>query len=162
MKKPVPEKPAERIRDMSRLTDDDEVLIWRLHQAGKTQVQIAQIVECDQSTVSRALRKLDDTRDLAKTRLHNEALSLVSSAVDGAKRAAKDGKPEAALELLDREEVATRRQSDSGRSVGVSIYLGQPGQAAGPAPVIDLSPLALSAPVPSSPLSLNAGEAVSD
>lgn len=133
--------PENRIRDLSHLSDDDEILVWRLSQAGKTQVQIAQVIGCNQSSVSRALQKLDDTRDLAKLRTHNAALLLAASAVDGAQRAARDGKPEAALELLDRLDVVARKQNDAGRAGMVQVIIGMPGSASGPAPSIDLSPV---------------------
>lgn len=80
-------------------------------------------------------------------------LTAVIDPIDDAKNILREGSPalakriveqadvEESLEVLDRLGVAEKRLNDSSRNVGVNIYLGQPGSAAGPAPVIDLSPV---------------------
>lgn len=130
LQKPIP--------DYSRLSRADEALILKLAEDGRTQTEIAQLIGCSQPTVSDILRDFGDTRILARKRTHNRALDVANAAIEGSIIAANDGKPEAALELLDRLEVAPKRQVDSGKGTQVLIQIGMPGQPAGPDPVIDV------------------------
>ena len=130
----------EPIPDYSRLSRAEEALILKLHHDGQTQTTIAKQLGCAQSTVSRVLTDFSDTRELAKLRTHNRALDIAEAAVNGAIKAASEGKPEAALEIMDRQDVLARKQLDTGRGGNVNIVIGMPEQPAGPKPVFDVSP----------------------
>lgn len=120
--------------------DGRHELMLSLRKQGLTQTEIAQQLNCAQSTVSRVLDDYIDSRELAKRRAHNLALKVVTAAIEGSIVAAADGKPEAALEVADRLGVLEKRQQDSGKGHQVNIVIGMPGQAAGPDPIA-LSPL---------------------
>jgi transcriptional regulator with XRE-family HTH domain len=126
----------ERIRDYSRLTQAEIGLALRLIEAGKTQTQAAEIIGCCQSTISRLVLDFTDTRIAAKARLANASLKVTEAAIEGSVIAAAGGKPEAALEILDRLEVAVKRQPDGGRGSQVNIVIGMPGQPAGHDPIL--------------------------
>ena len=59
-----------------RLTDDQRIAILQLAKAGKTQVEIAQAIGCDQGTVSRWLTACQDTTAQASTYLRGQALRM--------------------------------------------------------------------------------------
>ena len=83
--------PLQCLPDRTRLTDDDKVLILQLASAGKTQVEIAQVVGCDQTTVSRCLTKFSPTTKLAESRAHNLSLKMIESLNRASKAAEKKG-----------------------------------------------------------------------
>jgi len=118
------------IPDFSRLSMADEALILKLHDDGRPQTSIADMVGCSQSTVSLVLRTFADTRLEAKRVLANGARKL-------AERVVNDSDVDQALEVLDRLDVAPKRQQSA--SGGVNILIGMPGQAIGPD--ITLSPV---------------------
>lgn len=122
-----------RITDRSRLTRAEVGALLNLHRAGKTQVEIAQVLGIDQSNVSRWLDKLIDTTEVAKHTLRNGAQKL-------AERVVKHANVEESLEVLDRLDVAPKRQIE-GNGSKVNIVIGMPGQPAGPDPFVNaLSP----------------------
>lgn len=123
--------PAKRIPDHSRLSRTEEILILQLHAEGKTQTAIAQVIGCSQPTVSRVVNDYTDSRVLAKAVLHKNAQAL-------AERVVKHANVEEALEVLERIEVVAPKRQEQ-RAGNVSIVIGMPGQAAGVAPVIDVS-----------------------
>jgi cobalamin biosynthesis protein CbiD len=84
--------------------------------------------------VGRWLSKFDSTVTVARKRGLNRALEVVEAAFDGAVKAAKDGKPEHAMELADRVGAVLKRQAEASSSQ-VQIVIGMPGQPAGPAPI---------------------------
>lgn len=128
------------IPDYSRLTYTEIALALKLREEGFTQVAIAERLQCSQPSLSELFSKFSDTRAIAKLRANNRALKLVDAALDGAERAAKDGKPEAALEVLDRVDVLAKRQVDSSRGSAVQVVVNMPGQHAITADMIDVSP----------------------
>jgi predicted transcriptional regulator len=113
-------KPAERITDYTRLNRAEVGSILKLHEAGKTQVEIAQILGCSQPTVSRWLDELVDTRELAKHTLRSGAEKL-------AERIVKQADVEQALEVLDRLDVAPKKR-DTHLGNAIQIVVNTPGQ----------------------------------
>ena len=128
---PREDKPN-HIRDAKILTLDKQ---------GVTQTLIAQQLGISQATVSRVLDRYVDTRELAKLRLNNSAASLVDRVIE-------DADVEQSLEVLDRIDVAAKRQNDTKNTGGVQVVVLMPGQQGHQPPVIDLSPVtfALDAP----------------
>lgn len=108
----MPAAAQNRIADFSKLSYSDVALILKLRDDGHAQTAIADKVGCSQSTVSRCLQEFTSTIQLAKLKTHNRALELTEAALDGSVKAAKDGKPEAALEVLDRLDVAPKRRDE--------------------------------------------------
>ncbi len=124
---------SERIRDYGRLSRAEVASLLSLSDAGKSQVEIAQILGCDQSNISRWLSKLRPTTDLAKHRLQNAALELTERLIESADA-------EQSLEVLDRLDVLSKKR-DNGAQSGVQVFIGMPSQPIGPDPLtIDLSP----------------------
>lgn len=101
----MPETPntaPECIPARARLDDADKGMIVFLAGKGKTQTEIAQVVGCDQSVVSRWLQKIEPTVDLAKKRAHNLALPAVESlrrSMRSAEKTGKSGPQEALLKM---------------------------------------------------------------
>ena len=124
---------SERIPDRARLTRDEVALLLQLHKAGKTQVEIAQVLGIDQSNVSRWLSKLIDTSELAKHTLKNGANTL-------AERVIAKADVDQSLEVLDRLGVAEKRQERGAVNIFNAVQVGRPGEPIGPDP-IDLSPV---------------------
>jgi transposase len=128
--------------DQSQLSDADKALVLTLAQRDLPQVEIAKIVGCHHSSVSRWLSRFESTVVIAQKRARHRALEVTDAAFDGAVKAAKDGKPEHAMELADRVGAVLKRQVESASSQ-VQIVIGMPGQPAGPAPIfssVSLSP----------------------
>ena len=119
---------AERNTDLSKLTHGEIILALRLHQDGLTQTEIAHRLACHRSTICRLLADYADTRELAKHKMQHGALKL-------AERVIAEADVEQSLEVLDRLEVAPKRQTDTSRS-GVQILIGMPGSPAGPDPLL--------------------------
>ena len=143
-----------RTTDLSKLTDDDKALIYQLAQREMSHREIAQVVGCDHSTVSRWLAKLTPTIDLAKKRAQHRALEVLEAGLDGAIKAARDGSPEHALEVADRLDVLARRERDSGARGGIQVLVLNAGQQTLEPPTIDLSP-ATFASIPADPKALS-------
>lgn len=118
-----------------RLSRATEGLILKLSDEGKTQHQVAQMVGCSQATVSRTLAAFQDTRALAKSHLHNNAIRL-------AERVIKQANVEESLEVLDRLDVAPKKERGGNSHTGVQVIVNMPGQSSSKPPVIDLSPVA--------------------
>lgn len=113
----VPDAAPERIGDFTRLTPADTALILKLKDAGKTQVETAQIIGCSQSAVSRCLAEFFDTRLEAAHILRGGASEL-------AKRIVKKAGPMVALETLRDLEVSQKRAPDQGKGGGVTVVIG--------------------------------------
>lgn len=124
---------AKPIRDRSHLTRSEVALLLKLHEAGKTQVEIAQILGCSQPSVHGWLEKFRDTRTEAIYTARSGAQKLVE-------RVLKQANVEESLEVLDRIDVLPKKQRESSGNQ-LNVIIGMPGQPAGPDPVvIDLSP----------------------
>lgn len=124
------ETALERIPDHTRLSRGDQALILKLREDGRTQVEIAQLVGCHQSSVSRLLQDFSDTRLLARETLRRDAHRFAERVVESAD-------VDQSLEVLDRLEVLPKRQSDS--KGGVSVLIGINASPIGPDPIA-LSP----------------------
>ena len=121
-----------RIHGQNRLDRDNVALLLQLHKAGKSQVEIAQVLGIDQSNVSRWLAKLVDTTDLAKHTLRNGANTLAERVI------AKSDAAES-LEVLERIGVVAPKQGNDGAHRGVQVIVMTSGQGQLEPPVIDLS-----------------------
>src|ERR1044071_1752320 len=125
------------------LSRDQELAILRLRQLGKSQTEIGQIVGCSQPQVSIVLSELADTTQEARKVLRNGCAKLAKRVIDHAN-------VEESLEVLDRMDVAPKKQRDTQGPIQVGISIGMPASPALVPPVIDLSPdpsSLLSAPV---------------
>ena len=100
-----------------RLSNRAKGLILSLTDAGKSQTEIAQIVGCTISTVSRTLDDLTDNRALARRQLEAAAPNLVRT-ITQSKDAAT------ALRALGKLDVV--REDGPNSSVNVAIAIGQP------------------------------------
>jgi predicted transcriptional regulator len=128
---------AKCLTDQSQLSDDDKALVLTLAQRDLSQAEIAHIVGCHQTSVGRWLSRFESTVTVARKRGLNRALEVVDAAFDGAVKAAKDGKPEHAMELADRVGAVLKRQAEASSSQ-VQIVIGMPGQPIGPDPVVNI------------------------
>lgn len=108
---------AQPIRDYSRLTRADHAAILKLRDLGKTQVEIAQVIGCNQSTISDVLVAFEDTRTLAGHILRNGASRLAETVV-------KTKHAGTALEALRDMEVSQKRAPDQGKGGGVQVFIG--------------------------------------
>ena len=115
----------------TRLSRGQELAILKHSAEGKTQTAIAHFLGLNQSTVSRVLSAYEDTRDLAKLKLNQASIDL-------AERAIKEADVDQALELLDRLDVAPKRQQQTGQT-GITITLGMAQQVIGPDPMQTLT-----------------------
>lgn len=123
----------QRTPTYTRLTPEQQLRIWELHDEHLSQSAIAQRLGCHSSSVSRVLAKARDTRAHALRFLQLRALSF-------AQRIEAEADVEQSLEVLDRLDVAPRKDRSSGPGQ-VNIVIGMPGQPAGPAPtIVTLSP----------------------
>jgi hypothetical protein len=64
-----------------RLTRTDVALLLQLSKEGRTQVEIAQRLGCDQGTVSKWLSSMEDTTETAKAYLRGSALRMAENIV---------------------------------------------------------------------------------
>jgi predicted transcriptional regulator len=111
---------AEPIRDYSRLTFDDQKILRAMRDAGKTQVEIAAVLGCSQSTVSKFLSTWTDTRDEARDILRHSASRLAKRIVNGRSEAV-------AVEVLDRIGVTERPAAASQGNKGqITVIIGAP------------------------------------
>jgi predicted transcriptional regulator len=114
------DKPAKPIPNYSRLTRVELSALLKLHEAGKTQVEIAQALGCSQPTVSYWLNEFADTRTTAVNTLRAGAEKL-------AERIVKQADVEQALEVLDRLDVAPKKR-DTHVGNAIQIVVNTPGQ----------------------------------
>ena len=119
------------IPDYSRLSYTETGLVLKLSLEGLTQTQIAQRLDCSQSTVSDVLRAYQDTRELATAKLRNGSLKL-------AERVLSDADVDQSIDVLERIQVLEPKQSQSG-TAGVQILIGMPAAAAGLDPILLVS-----------------------
>jgi hypothetical protein len=124
----------------TRLSTTDIKAILELSTRGYTQVQIAEIVECSQATVSNTLR--DFNRSPAVIRML--ANGLTEESIDAWRtamhKAADRGDHRPARELIEMGNPELRPQpANSAGGGGVTINIGMPGQPIAP-PIIDITP----------------------
>lgn len=127
----VSDPPQKPIRDLSRLTRAEISALLKLHEAGKTQVEIAQALGCSQPTVSYWLNEYGDTRSEAVYTLRNGAQKL-------AERIVKQADVTESIDVLERLEVIAPKHQEASRG-GVQIIIGMPGSPAGPDPLIQVN-----------------------
>ena len=139
MSRPLTEQAEALLRDVdrqehekksARLTPSDKVMILRLAMKGNTQEQIAAVVHCDQSTVSRVLRDTVDSRPEARILLEAGAAKLAQTVVD-------TDDPSVALKALGKLDVVRDDRENAGGN-NILIAIGQPGAPLEP-PVITIA-----------------------
>jgi len=104
--------------------DDSLPFLERVFLASKifpTQVAIAQALDVSQPTISKYLKRLRPTNEVAKLLANNSAARVTRATIAGTIKAALDGRPEPGLELLDRLGVAEKRREDKTASVHVAV-----------------------------------------
>lgn len=113
----VPETSPDAYPDRRHLTREDIALVLKMRDAGKTQVETAQVIGCSQSAISRCLADFIDTRLEASHILR-------SGASDLATRIVRKAGPMVALEALRDMEVSQKRAPDQGKGGGVTVVIG--------------------------------------
>lgn len=88
-------------------------MVIKLSVAGKTQVEIADIIGCTQPTISRVLSEFTDTTGIAKIRLKGAAELMAERVIQASGVAASRGDASPALEVLDRIDALPKRQTGS-------------------------------------------------
>lgn len=96
-----------------RLTDTDRVLILKYAKDGLTQVEIAQRLGCDQSSVSRWLTMCEDTTAQASQYLRGQALHM-------ARKIRNTGKPSDLISALKGVNVL----AEEAHKPGVTVLIG--------------------------------------
>ena len=99
-----------------RLTHDQLVALLDLRKLGKTQVEIAETLGCDQATVSRAIRQFTDTTEQATAYLRGKALHM-------AKNVVKTGQARDHIQALKGLNVL----AEDGRDLKIAIGISLPG-----------------------------------
>lgn len=102
------------------------------HQAGATQEQLAHAFSVTRQTIADVIKQYGDTRALSKQYLNAHALTFSEAAV----KHADDNH----LEMLDRLDVAAKRQQQTG-ATGISIIIGTAQSPLGPDPVLSAIPI---------------------
>jgi predicted DNA-binding protein (UPF0251 family) len=129
-----------------RLTLADTELLLRLHDLGKTQPEIAAIMECSQSTVSTTLAKLKQTPAVTQALMKGESLNRLQDWKRASKVAAKRGDHRPAREWIEAAHPELRpTQGNTSGGGGVVINIGAPGQPLSP-PAIDVQVVRVSPP----------------
>jgi hypothetical protein len=128
----------------AKLTFSDIELLLRLHDAGKTQVEIASVIGCSQTTVSATLAKLKQTPETVKALMKGETAGVLTNWRKAARIAAKRGDHRPAREWIEAAHPELRpTQGNSAGGGGVVINIGAPGQPLSP-PAIDVQVVSLS------------------
>jgi hypothetical protein len=109
----VPREPGEKLRPI------DEATILELAAAGKSQIEIAAVVGCHQSTVSRTLAEWADTRGLARKYAEAKSLEMM-------KRFVAEASPPEILKMQAKLDVV--REDKQGGDTHVVLTIGQPGR----------------------------------
>jgi DNA-binding XRE family transcriptional regulator len=108
-----------------KLTYQDIGLLVQLRQHKHlSQTELADIFGVTQSTISRLLLQFEDTRVVAKQRLHSEAAAIVDATVQATKVAALRGDANPGLELLDRLDIAVKKRQEAPGGAKVMIMVG--------------------------------------
>lgn len=112
----------------------DKARIVALRNDGKTQEEIAAEIGCHQSTVSRTLAELDDSRPFARKVLEANAVQIVEDILANLKDASMGEK----VKLLAKLDVVRDEKAES--ASGVTVIVAMPG-IEHPRPVMDLARL---------------------
>ena len=99
-----------------RLTQEQIIAMLDLRKLGKTQVEIAETLGCDQASVSRALRQFTDTTEQATAYLRGKALHM-------AKNVVKTGQARDHIQALKGLNVL----AEDGRDLKIAIGINLPG-----------------------------------
>ena len=97
-----------------RLTQEQIIALRDLHKLGKTQVQIAETLGCDQKTVSRWLAAFTDTTDTATAYLRGNALRMAKNVVQ---------KGQARDHIAALKGIGVLEQDQSGTQIAIGISL---------------------------------------
>ena len=100
------------------LTIEQTEEMVKLYNEGKTQLEIASLMGVNQASISRALAKFPDTRNIAKARMKGAADLMAQQIIKAAKKAAEEGDAGAALEVLDRLDVLAAKTKHTGSHTG--------------------------------------------
>ena len=111
----------------SRLNPQDIAYILHASAEGHVRKTIADRLHCTQLSVSKVLRQYTPTDSLAKQFTKGAALIVAKASVLAALKAARRGRGEECLEILDRLDVLPKRQVEDGRA-RVQIAVMIPGQ----------------------------------
>jgi len=105
------------------MTDEQVEVMLQMERDGKTQKEIAAVMSCDQSAISRALAKFPDTRATARRRLIAAATQMSDHVIKAAKEAAENGDGSVALEVLDRLDVLPNKKHQAAASGAPQIMV---------------------------------------
>jgi DNA-binding CsgD family transcriptional regulator len=139
MAKPTPKAPMPLGKSPGRrLTQAELGLLLALRAEGKTQVEIAQRLDCDQTAVSKALKRLgQDTTQLASHHLKSRSYSIARRLTSIAEKSENDDHAiKAAKTVLAGAGVI---QSGQQVTVNAAVMIAQPGKPEtwGPEPVFE-------------------------
>jgi hypothetical protein len=120
--------PAPLTSKYAKLSFSDIELLIRMHHDGRTQVEIANVLQCAQSTVSETLAKLKATPDTVRALLKADASGVIANWRRAARVASKRGDHRPAREWLEAAHPELRPQpATSGHGGGVTVIVGTPG-----------------------------------
>jgi len=118
------------------LTQDQIAKILRLSDEGLTQVQIADAIGVDNSTICRTLANFQDTTDLASRRFKASAIQTAERLIAIAEKSAdEDAVIKAAKVGLEVAGLTGQRVTGAG-PIAIQVNVGMPGQPAGPDPLM--------------------------
>jgi hypothetical protein len=142
----------------AKLTFADIELLIRMHKDGRTQVEIANVLQCSQATVSTTLAKLKQTPEVVQALMKGESTGVLTQWRKATRIAAKRGDHRPAREWIEAAYPELRpQQGNSAGGGGVTINIGMPG-APIQLPVIEVQAVAGQGLSPT--LRLEAGEGV--
>lgn len=112
-----------------RLSEADKHLILHLAADGRSQTEIAALVECSQSTVSDFLKRVSNPAAVVQKVLKAGELKAAEAWSRAIEKAADRGDHRPARELIEMANPELRPQpANSGAGGGVTINIGMPGQ----------------------------------
>ena len=118
----------------ARLSTEDVRVILDMHGEGKTQVEIATVVGCSQSTVHRTLSAFSLDAKSIRALLRGLTYEALDAWVMAMHIAAKRGDHRPAKELLEAAYPEFRPQSAKGAGSGVTVYVADPRNPENPRP----------------------------
>ena len=121
------------------LSKRDIGLMLQYRTDGLSVTQIAQRLGVSHAAISQQLAQYTDDRDLTKLRAQAATEELWQDVREGTRLAARAGRPEPAIRLLEKLEVLPKDQVADQRAA-IQIVIGMPGKPAGPDPMLELPP----------------------